>query len=156
MIQPKWLMAIAIGTAVLGTVVADVAHAQEQSTSRKKVKVRTRSFNPFAVSQSQLTVDRFGIVRFADAAKTPPLLAAPNSIEKKSADVATSAGSLVMAATSPVTAAAITSASLASAAVATSTDSVQATDVVLNTALRPPGGRPPLRSEFRPLSRAPF
>jgi hypothetical protein len=165
MISHKWIAAV-LGLALLGAI-AQSGRADD-STTRKKAKVRARFFNPFSIDRSQITVDRFGIIRLTGASRASAISptglasagASPTSTTaKKSADVASSASGAPAVATGTSTSPTTTTTSAASSFAASSATNQPPSDAELTistAALRPPGSRPDVRSPFRPPARQPF
>lgn len=138
---------------VLGVALAGDAQAQRRGTA----KVRSRLFNPFDLSGSQISVDPFGIVSYRNGGQsssvpsvTPYWASAAvfSAVLAPTAPVTTTASTAVAGASSVAT----LSATPASGSLEPATASA---DLAFGSSVRPPY-RPPVRSPFRPPPRPPF
>ena len=134
-----------------------VADAQQQPSPRRgTVKAHTRYFNPFEVSRTRVTVDRFGVVHFANG-----MTISPGAAQAAKAAVASTAAVATATALPSAPAALASSASASAASLDPATNfaeaPAQASEGLLVPILtaRPPF-RPPVRSPFRPPPRPPF
>jgi hypothetical protein len=129
----------------LGLATSVMAQDLTPATTRGTIKVQSRLFNPFDVSQSRLSMDPFGFFTLQQGSKSPstpaPLLTSSASSSSNAAASGTSTSSDSTA--SPT------------GNVATSSAVLDPTAVIAVGAARPPF-RPPVRSPFRPPPRPPF
>lgn len=164
MMTHKLFVALAIGLALSGQYAVE-ANAQAVP-SRGTVKARPRLFNPFDVSRSRLTVNRFGIVGFASSGQSDPFMLSGSRWE--AATAMSLAAAAPAAAATASTAAVASVSSVASGATAPPAEAPPLAAVSsptatgagdeglgIGAAVRPPY-RPPVRSPFRPPPRPPF
>ncbi len=137
---------------VCGVFVGSAA-AQGSTAPRGTTKVHARLYNPFDVSGSEISVDRFGIVTYrGGSARSAP------SVTPYWASAAAFTA-LSTPAASASTAAVVAASSVATVSVTPTTGSLAApaagADLAVGSSVRPPY-RPPVRSPFRPPPRPPF
>ena len=150
------IAALTVCAALLGAC-AQVADAQDRpSANRGSAKVRARSFNPFDVSQSRLTINPFGFITLGPANAIPaaePVPSPTGSNVSPPVPVSGPAGASLPVAPAPSepTAATSSTAGGGSAEAAPGEKSTGGS----GEAVRPPF-RPPVRSPFRPPPRPPF
>lgn len=158
MIIPKPIVVFALALALTAAWSAAADAQQPSRTQRGSVKVQPRFFNPFDVSRTRLTMDRFGNFSISDAAnfpfaaRTSSSSALPTEARVPASVIAPAGVGAASATTGPEDSGSADA--VAQDAVTVEEDS-EAFMGGAGSAVRPPY-RPPRRSPFRPPPRPPF